>query len=512
MRSRFVKFSSAMTVAVVLAACGDNPTQETGPVTLRFKTPTFQNSVSSLDTVRGIVLIDGVTTVAVPEDTIANFPRGVHTFEARLDIDYLVAKFSQRINPRGKVAIVSVQPAGTCRIYDFDVPFCVGRNAIARRGSRVYCPAGDFGEFCTFFPDEVHVGGSWPADSLASNANEYIAHGKLLIGATVGGKKVATAFYDAGDYSPRRRLHVIPSDSSTFQAEVWTDVRHVPLYPDSSPKLAPNDRIGQLLGLSVRSTYVLPSAQKNVLFVRFDITNISDSPDYRRVHPNEPVGGHTINNVYLAPLIDPDIGGIRVVNGSRIDDSIDDNATVFPADSLVIAYDQAFAVPAFGGGYDTKPGLVGMRLIEVPVGTQARALLLDGPTNLTYGLSPGEATLEDSTYDVISGGRTGDRSNCTKSSLALICKEGGNAESAHDVRIGWSLGPIASIAPGQPPVSLTVAIIFAPPTPGTFTSGSGIMPQNADPTSTTRPIYSVAGEIRALAAAVKGFFVDGSVR
>jgi len=122
MRSRFVKFSSAMTVAVVLAACGDNPTQETGPVTLRFKTPTFQNSVSSLDTVRGIVLIDGVTTVAVPEDTIANFPRGVHTFEARLDIDYLVAKFSQRINPRGKVAIVSVQPAGTCRIYDFDVP------------------------------------------------------------------------------------------------------------------------------------------------------------------------------------------------------------------------------------------------------------------------------------------------------------------------------------------------------------------------------------------------------
>jgi len=514
MRSDFVRVMAVLAAAVTIAACSDsNPTRETGPVTLRFSTPVFKNAGSaSLDTVLAMVIIDGTDTVTAPTDSVENFPRGVHLFEAHLDVDYLTSRFSQNINPSTKTAVLPIRPAGTCRIWAYDAQFCDGRNSVFWSNTRVYCPAGDFGEFCTYFPDQLTVGASWPADSAASSQNEYIAHGKLLIGAVgANTERIATAFYDAGDYSPRRRHHVVPGDSTFWQGEVWTDARHVPLYPDSEPSLVRTDRPDNLLGLSVRTTYSVPAAYKNAFFVRFDVTNISDSVDYRRVHPAEPVTGHTITGVYLAPVIDPDVGGIRIVGGTRFDDSIDDNGTVFPTDSLVMAYDQVFAVPAFGGGYNNKPGLVGMRLLEVPAGTAARALILDRNTDLAYGFDPSVKAVEDSTYRVIAGGREGGRTNCTSSTEALVCFEGGDGEIAHDVRIGWSVGPITSIAPGQT-YSVTVAILFAPPTPGTFTSGMSVAPENTLLTSTTKAIYLISSQLRTLADQVKAVRVVGTPR
>ena len=517
MRTNFVRLMAVAGLAVTLNACGnDKVTRQTGPVTLKFSTPSFKNAGStSRDTVEAMVIIDNLDTVTAPTDSVENFPRGAHQFEAHLDVDYLVSKFTQTIDPRTSTAILPILPAGTCRVYDYDSQFCQRRNFVSHRLSRIYCPVGDFGEFCTYFPDALHVGASWPTDSAASAQNEYIAHGKLLIGAiAANADTIATAFYDIGDYSPRRRHHVAPGDSSLWQSEVWTDARHVPIYPDSEPSLTRTDRAASLFGLSVRTTYSVPSTYKNAMFVRFDVTNISDSADYRRVHPAEPAGGHTITQVYLAPVIDPDVGGIRIVGGTRYDDSIDDNGTVFPADSLVMAYDQAFAVPAFGGGYNNKPGLVGMRLLEAPAGTTARALILDTGTRLEYGFDPSVKTVEDSTYYVIAGGRTtSTRDKCTQytTEAAYVCSVVGDGEAAHNIRIGWSLGPIASIAPGQS-VSLTVAIIFAPPAAGTFTSGTSVAPLNNNLSSTTRSIYLISAQLRALADAVKAVRVDGAPR
>jgi hypothetical protein len=521
MRTDFVRVMAVLAAAALLASCGsDKVTKPTGPVELRLSTQTFKDpGATSLDTVRAMVVIDGTDTVTAP-DTIPDFPRGTHSFEAHLDIDYLISRFTVPIDPRSTVEVLPIRQAGTCRIYDYDSPFCkMGsaakpdyRNRIYWSGTRIFCPAGDFGEFCTYFPDPAHLGASWPVDSAASSQNEYIAHGKLLIGAIApNAQRVATAFYDAGDYSPRVRHHVDPTDSSVWQSEVWTDARHIPLYPEVEPALPRTDRPDNLLGLSVRTTYQTPSNNKNVMFVRFDVRNISDSADYRRVHPSVPVGGITITNVYLAPVLDVDVGGVRIVGGQTYNDANDDNGTMFPADSLVMAYDQAFAVPVFGGGYANKPGVVGMRLLEAPVGTTAKGLIVDKNTNLTYGFTLATKTLEDSTYRVIAGGREGDRSNCTSTTEALVCFEGGTGEVAHDVRIGWSLGPIASIAPGQS-VSLTVAILFAPPSPGTFTSGTAIVPDNANITNNTRPIYLVAGLLRALGDQVKAVRVVGTPR
>jgi hypothetical protein len=510
MRSSVVKAIAVLSVSV-LAACSDEATRPTGPVTIKFMTPIFKNvGATTFDSVRATVIMDGTITVLAPFDTIPNVARGLHTFEIRTDVEYLTSKVTLQIDPLGSVSILNLRPT-SCRVYELDDTYCDGRNFVAWSGTRIYCPVNDYGEFCAFAADRLRLGGTWPMDNEATAENEYIAHGKLMIGAVVGGQRMATAFYDYGDYSPRTRLHAVTGEAGTWQSEAWTDVRHVPMYPNDEAILAVNDRADERLGLSVRTTYVLPTAQKDVMYMRFDVTNISDNADYRFVNPTEPEGGHTVSDVYLAPLIDPDVGGIKIRNGIRVDDAVDDNATVFPNDSVVVAYDQHFAVPYFGSPYNSRPGLVGMRLISAPsTPSPSRALMLDGATKMTYGIDASAAALEDSTYFVISGEKGGDRNNCSldASSIALIC--GASPETAHNVMMGWSIGPIASIAPGQT-VSVTVAIIFASPT-GAITSGNSLAPQNTDVTNTTRPIYGIGADLRLLANAVKGFVVNGTAR
>jgi hypothetical protein len=78
-------------------------------------------------------------------------------------------------------------------------------------------------------------------------------------------------------------------------------------------------------------------------------------------------------------------------------------------------------------------------------------------------------------------------------------------ETGSDVKGGWSIGPIASLAPGQT-VSLTIAVVLARPTPGTVTGGTVIRPGN-DSLTTVRQITPIAADLRARAAAVRGLRV-----
>jgi hypothetical protein len=293
------------------------------------------------------------------------------------------------------------------------------------------------------------------------------------------------SFYLPGDYSPRTRLHPIPSDSSRWQAEAWTDVRHVPIYPSITPRLPDDDRKADNFGLAVRSTYHIPSALQDAILVRFDIRNITTDSDYRRVNPEEPVGGHTLTDVFLVPVIDPDIGGAPpVAEGS------DDNVTVFPADSLLVAYDQGFQVSTFTAGDNVRPALVGMRLVSGPAATGARALLFDRQKAPDY-----EETLgERASYRLLAAGRMGARAGCSGTQADVyLC----TPETPHNALMGWSVGPL-TLAPGAS-TSLVIAIVIAYPKAGTFTSGTNVAPQNSDVTSTARPIYQIAEPLRALA-------------
>jgi hypothetical protein len=284
---------------------------------------------------------------------------------------------------------------------------------------------------------------------------------------------------------------VVPGDSSRYSNEVWTDVRQVPVFPAQVEPLTAGDRQNLNLGLSVQATYYLPQQYGDALFIRYDVTNISNRPRYRLVNPEEPLAGHTVQGVYLVPMIDPDIGG------TAQNEATDDNATVFPRDSLIVAYDQAFSVPTFSPTARTNPGIVGLQLVSGPPGTTARALILDAGDTLSFATAAREAT----TYSTLAAGRAVGIATCTDRLAAYVCAP----ETPSNVRVGWSVGPVAALAPGQS-TSITVAVLFANPKAGTFTSGTPIAPENARINATgtgSSPLFDLTEPLRALSAQVR---------
>ena len=493
MRTRVLAIVLAGSTVTAAACGGDGPTNQSGPVTVVFPHVIYDHQGGDTrDTVQGIAILDGVDTIQFPGDSFENVARGEHTIEWVTDIDYLPVVREYNINPRGssRESIV-VGPEGTCRVITIDEQYC-GSNVVTYSGSsRLVCPVNDFGEFCSYYGSPYFAGLVWPAGG--GLRNEYVGHAKLLVAARMGpgspagtlGDTMAMAFYASGDYSPRTRLRAIPGDSSRWQAEAWTDVRHVPVYNFPEPRLPDDDRKADNFGLAVRSTYHIPPALQDAFLVRFDVRNITTDPDYRRVNSEEPVGGHTLTDMYLTPVIDPDIGD--VAPGAE---GGDDNVTVFPADSLLVGYDQAFQVNNFTEGWNVRPALVGVRLISGPAGTTAKAVLFDRPKAPDY-----EGALDERTsYRLLAAGREGARTGCNDTQASVfLC----SPETPHNPLMGWSVGPI-TLAPGQS-TSLVIAIVLAAPKTGSFTSGTNVAPQNSDVASTARPIYEIAEGLRTLA-------------
>jgi hypothetical protein len=505
--------TSVRTVLALLVfgtGCLSDAAGPNGPVTVRFVTPSFPGPGGTTIYARGPLIFDAQDTITVPEDSLVGVARGAHQLSAFLDIAYVPTTLYGIISPNGSSLTVPVPLPLSCRLYEYDGPYCGLRSVVRWRGHpRTYCPVNDFGDFCSYYPDGYQLGMSWPADTVD---NQYLSQAKLLVGAVLGpdapaaraGDTLAMALFRGGDYSTRHYLAPVGADSSRWQSEVWTDMRRVPLSGRTPPALNADDRVGDNFGLAVRTTFYQPATFPNALFVRFDVRNVSAEPDFRRAHPEEPVGGHTLHDVYLTPVLDPAIA-CGLPNGCSIGEDRDDNATAFAADSLLVAYDEEFSVPEFTGGYATAPGLLGLRLIDGPAGTSAKAVLFDG------GLTPDflTPTLEHSAYRLLSGGRAGSITGCADDApAALVCAP----ETRSDIRMGWSVGPVATLAPGDS-THLVVALLFAPPEPGTFTSGTAIAPGNTSAQSladTTRAIYAVAARLRALSGTVKGIAVDGS--
>ncbi len=506
---RLSTFLSALLI-VVSTGCGDTASGPSGPVDISVRTVRF-----GADTTTAIVTMDDTLTFTVKGDTtLAGVSSGRHTFSARTSLDYLPVTFEANIGPNQRVVVIP-RPS-TCRIYERGGP-CEGRNAFYWPShTLVACPANDYAEICTAASDFARLGLTWP-DSGSSALNAYVYHGKLLVGALrskssgAGEDTIAMAFYQAGDYAPRNRIDVVGGDSSRWRTEAWTDARHVPLPGLDTARLRKIDRLGQNFGLSVTTTAHLPPSQNNAILFRFDVRNISDHPDFRLVHPEEPAAGHTLRDIYLAPFFDPDIGGgASGLDRSNDAEAKDDNATLFPDEQLLVAYDQSFAVNTFSSSFAARPGLVGLQILEIPAGTTARGLILTA--TLTAGgidrpliLDFVPAAQEDFLYAVYSGGRAGARllpTECNAGAFALLC----TTESSNNARMGWSIGPIPSLAPGEQ-VSLTVALLLAQPTPGTFTSGQAVQPQNSALASNARPIYAIARDLRALAAQVRALRV-----
>ena len=522
-----------LALLAAVAACGgddDNGVKPTGPVTIAFATPVYElDGDGQPDTVPGELTIDPGTasaqTISIPSDSLFDISRGEHTFSYRIQTDYLSGSFTASIDPRTDVANVAIFPVGSCRRYDVDnaggdANFCSTasgspRTLLAWSGNqRFACAAGDWGELCNRLADRDGYGGTMPSDS---SFNEYVALAKLLIAARAGegGNLMAMTINTSqpGDYYPRTLFRrASASDSTRAGNELWTDARHFPLYQvsndDPFPTLQPTDRPNDRFGLSVKITYHQPARNpalsvdlRNAIFARYDITNISNDPAYQFHHPNEPAGRHTITEVYLAPVIDPDIGYNGTVQGAAIEVD-DDNATVLPQDSLLVAYDRDFRAAPFRLTIDNQavdfhelnPSLVGLQLISGPPGTTASGILWDDGEEIGFRTD----AIEDNTFHILAAGRAGTiPAGCQDRAVALVCSPETNA----DIRMGWSVGPL-SLAPGQS-TSLVVAILLAPPAAGTFTSGTGVAPGNDQLATTASPITPIAANLQALAAQTK---------
>ncbi|HUF30664.1 MAG TPA: hypothetical protein VMM77_08340 [Gemmatimonadaceae bacterium] len=490
---------------LALVACGDDgPAGGSGPFAVQ-----FQTIRSASDTVTAMVTMDDTLTFTVRGDTVVtDVPGGLHRFTVQTTLDYLPFSFTQTIS--GGRQNVAIARPGTCRVLPQDAVFCLTRNAFWWPGhTLIVCPANEYGEICTAISDPDRLGLTWP-DTAPDAANAYIGEGKLLIGAlrdaSAGGEDtLAMAFYQIGDYAPRQRLGPVGTDSTRWRVVLWTDVRHTPFFGFSAPRLTSDDRPGQNFGLQVSITAYLPPSEPNAILLKFDVTNISAMDEYRFFHPEQPVGGHTLRDVYLAPMFDFDIGSTGTLDRRLVPEIRDDNITMFPAESLLVAYDQGFQVPNFSPAFMGQPGLVGVQVVESPPGTEARGIFLSdtvgtGPLVLDYV----PAAREDSTYAIYSAGRAGAqllRPQCVVGPHALDCAP----ETGNDVKGGWSIGPIPAIGPGET-VSLTVAIVLARPTPGTVSPATIIRPGN-DSLTTTRQITPIAADLRARAATVRGLRV-----
>ena len=506
----------AATLVLSLAACGsDDGARPTTPVTLKVRPIVFGdiNPGAAYDTVKGILIVDGTDTLELPYDSITNLARGRHTFRAKLSIDYFDNDFEATIDPDGPTYVLEIPAAETCRVFQsstgqgIDASICAPQGQPPRnvlfwsQRKRIFCPAGDFMEFCTPNPSRDGLGLTWPVDDNNAASNEYVSQAKLLIAATVGaevggvdaGRRIAMALYRVGDYSPRQRLRVVPGDSSRYSNIAWTDVRHVPVFNFLRGQLDATDRRNALFGLEVKATYFLPQSQPDVIIVRYDVTNISTEPDYRRVHPDIPATGFTVRDVYLTPVIDADIGG------ALLGEADDDVGTVFPAEGLAAGWDRDLAVSYWSPPWKTGPGLVGLKVLDTDAGTPKGVVFVSD--TLDYLTTSREAEA----YAVLTAGRGATITGCTNYAAAYIC----GGELGNDTRLGYSVGPIATLAPGQRR-TLTIALMLAAPSTGQYTSGTGLAPGNtseAELASTTKASYRLAGNLRALAASVAGLRV-----
>jgi hypothetical protein len=508
LRSR--SFCAGLVALALVAGCkgSDSGSGPRNPVRLVFL---VQPIHGGLDTLRGTMYLDTNTVLHFPEDTLENVAQGTHTITVYDNIDYLPLEGTLTINTPHAQDTVILSHAASCRdaTPGVDEITCSQHNNVYNpTRTDIVCPVNDWGEFCAVKADGGGIGATWP-DTGLSSANSYVFWGRLLIAATSNGHRLATAAYSQGDYAPAHRL-TNNAYSTIYQTLVYTDYRHNSDNDADPPRLPPTARPGQNFGLGVRTTYFLPPNQPDILMMRFDVTNVSADTTYRRVHPEEPVGGHTLTNIYLSPFIDADIGGQASITSANPPQE-DDNATLFMPDSLLVTYDQNFLTNTFSPSYAAQPGMVGLRLVNGPPGTTAKGVITREFVSIDYtGGTPGTTDdsplKEDTAYSVISGARdfTLLPNQCTNTTLLLYC----STEAAGNVRMAWSVGPIATLAPGET-TTLTVALIFAKPGAG-FASGTDVPPQNNAAGDTTRTIYRVGAPLRTLGAQSATINVNGA--
>ncbi|HEX6307373.1 MAG TPA: hypothetical protein VFZ69_04240 [Longimicrobiales bacterium] len=302
----------------------------------------------------------------------------------------------------------------------------------------------------------------WPV----TGTDGYASSGMPLIAGLANDREVALGLYDhnmlVGRPAPR-----VTRAGGTFRLERVSWV------------LPPNDLAlnpGTVRGIQVEEELLAADGIDGVLIVRLRFRNRSDDALVHAFAPHIARSTVTYTNTWVGFAIDPDIGS-----------AADDWVSYDIERNMVFAYDADFAETQFGGGAATAPGLIGLRVLEAPPGTN---VLLNAwpPAGDWWAGTQSEIT----GYGLLTG-------------TSIYSPDHPHGQVGHvppssaDMRIAVTAGPLTLIPGGE--AEIVIAIAVAPPTPGTFTSGTTMAP--GDPLDTSRPLFAVAADLRARMAAAE---------
>jgi hypothetical protein len=444
--------AAALALTVLAAAASGCFSERSRPTV-----PIFGDLVVLSDPVGAEISVDGRGVSATTPATLRGIESGVHT----LELVYtpgpaeLFAWSDTVVVPEEALDTVDAALEGGC---GRNCPFLIDRG-------RIVCRSTGRGDTCaSVFFDGVEAL-VWPG----GGGGAYGAGGRLLLAGIVApgagpsaGDTMATQVYDVAwtGRAPMKRSE--SGRRQVMELAYWGTARY---------------RTESLQGLAVKQTVVAvdSAVAEDMLFLRFEIENVSDDPRYRDIYPWVPEGGYTYDELYVGFGLDADVGG-----------SDNDLGSFDPDLDLSFIYDAFFQDPALDTLAD-RPALVGVVAIEPPAGAARRTF-----TVWRRGDDWDDGDRHDFAWRLLAGRlAAGDPiGDDPDPEIGYV------GTSPDDYRTIEAFGPLR-LAPGDK-IELTVALLLAEPVPGTYTPGTLVPP--GDPRDPGRQILAVAGDLRALAA------------
>jgi len=396
------------------------------------------------------ILVDNRRTGRHTPDTLRGVA-GRHDISAQLDTFRALYGFTARVFVPEADSVPTIAGPLVNRCSDV---LCFGNQVQHFAANRVRFANNPVG---TFFLDRGAGGNGiiWP---IGPN-NSYASGSMVAFAGILNGRDtVALGIYDnaylAGRPAPTLDRE---NDEVHITQTTW-------IVPPANAIARPTVR-----GIQVTEEIFATPTAEDIVMVRLVFRNITNEAFYRSLDPTGPPAGLTYEQAFVGFMLDPDIG----VAG-------DDAFSYEPILNLAFAYDSNFDENGYGGGYNRKPGLIGLRMVEAPAFTRT---VLNGWT--TQGNSAdwfaGQVTEPTGWYN-LSGIRPFQPDH-PDFRIGHLTDEPG------DVRLSVSAGPLR-LAPGDT-VAVTIAVMLAEPVPGAFTTGTRVAP--GEPTDRTRVLYSIAG-------------------
>lgn len=441
--------------ALLLGACRE-PDRPTAPVI-------GAGLVVDSDPRGAQILLDGAPTQRMTPDSFFDLTTEPHLLQLRLDSAGLTYRAGGTILPTTDRVLRVLVPL----LLECGAPPC----------STAYHSPGNVGFAVSatgplLYLEGQGAGAVWP---LASG-NSYVSGAMPVVaGVSVGaGDTVALGPYDYA-YTAGRPAPELHEGAFRLTQSAWIippgDVRQT---------VRPTVR-----GLQVEEEILAGGPAPGSVVVRVTFRNITDQPAYQTLDPLA-IGGITYRDVWVGMAVDADVGA-----------SEDDLVTYFPDLDMAVTFDRDFRESGFSTDWRERPGLVGLRVLERPAGTSVR--LNAWPRDLDWQAEGLRAISANRGQPERSGWRW-------LSATQTVLPDHPSAQIGHaptaaaDYRMSAAAGPL-TLAPGEA-ATVTLAVVFAAPEPGTFTGGTAV--PAGDPTDASRDIYRIGAGLRAEAVAAEG--------